>query len=154
MQRNAMPVWRGEGDFLDLLKADRDVAKICRRRSSRCCSTSAIILSTWTRFSRGCSGHRHWRRDRRSRAAVALLTAAARSNRRRAGARRPSHSTGVDSFFNLTPERFRSLLPCFSLRFPGCGKNGPPATLKIGLIFARSNVCAAMPTGGRGRQGI
>ncbi len=27
VQRNAMPVWRGEGDFLSLLKADRDVAK-------------------------------------------------------------------------------------------------------------------------------
>jgi len=25
VQRNAMPVWRGEGDFLDLLKADSDV---------------------------------------------------------------------------------------------------------------------------------
>jgi adenylosuccinate lyase len=27
VQRNAMPVWRGEGDFLTLLKADGDVAK-------------------------------------------------------------------------------------------------------------------------------
>jgi adenylosuccinate lyase len=27
VQRNAMPVWRGEGEFLSLLKADRDVAK-------------------------------------------------------------------------------------------------------------------------------
>ncbi|MFM8699869.1 MAG: adenylosuccinate lyase [Hyphomicrobiales bacterium] len=26
VQRNAMPVWRGEGDFLDLLKADPDVS--------------------------------------------------------------------------------------------------------------------------------
>ena len=26
VQRNAMPVWRGEGDFLTLLKADPDVA--------------------------------------------------------------------------------------------------------------------------------
>src|ERR1019366_3048096 len=26
VQRNAMPVWRGEGDFLGLLKADKDVA--------------------------------------------------------------------------------------------------------------------------------
>ena len=26
VQRNAMPVWRGEGDFLSLLKADKDVA--------------------------------------------------------------------------------------------------------------------------------
>jgi len=25
VQRNAMPVWRGEGNFLDLLKADKDV---------------------------------------------------------------------------------------------------------------------------------
>ena len=27
VQRNAMPVWRGEGNFLDLLKADADVRK-------------------------------------------------------------------------------------------------------------------------------
>ncbi|MGE0702254.1 MAG: lyase family protein, partial [Hyphomicrobiaceae bacterium] len=27
VQRNAMPVWRGEGDFLALLKADKDVSK-------------------------------------------------------------------------------------------------------------------------------
>ena len=27
VQRNAMPVWRGEGDFLTLLKADQDVSK-------------------------------------------------------------------------------------------------------------------------------
>ena len=30
VQRNAMPVWRGEGDFLALLKADPDVAKALR----------------------------------------------------------------------------------------------------------------------------
>src|SRR5271170_3083773 len=28
VQRNAMPVWRGEGDFLNLLKADKDVANV------------------------------------------------------------------------------------------------------------------------------
>ena len=27
VQRNAMPVWRGEGDFMSLLKADADVKK-------------------------------------------------------------------------------------------------------------------------------
>ena len=27
VQRNAMPVWRGEGEFLTLLKADKDVTK-------------------------------------------------------------------------------------------------------------------------------
>ena len=27
VQRNAMPVWRGEGNFLELLKADADVKK-------------------------------------------------------------------------------------------------------------------------------
>jgi adenylosuccinate lyase len=27
VQRNAMPVWRGEGDFLTLLKGDRDVSR-------------------------------------------------------------------------------------------------------------------------------
>src|SRR6478672_8708561 len=30
VQRNAMPVWRGEGDFLSLLKADKDVRKYLR----------------------------------------------------------------------------------------------------------------------------
>ena len=30
VQRNAMPVWRGEGEFLSLLKADKDVAKTLR----------------------------------------------------------------------------------------------------------------------------
>ena len=28
VQRNAMPVWRGEGNFLDLLKKDKDVARL------------------------------------------------------------------------------------------------------------------------------
>ena len=28
VQRNAMPVWRGEGEFLPLLKADPDVSKV------------------------------------------------------------------------------------------------------------------------------
>ncbi|HHI82662.1 MAG TPA: adenylosuccinate lyase [Rhizobiales bacterium] len=28
VQRNAMPVWRGEGNFLDLLKADKQVSKV------------------------------------------------------------------------------------------------------------------------------
>ena len=28
VQRNAMPVWRGEGEFLGLLKADKDVGKV------------------------------------------------------------------------------------------------------------------------------
>jgi adenylosuccinate lyase len=28
IQRNAMPVWRGEGEFLELLKADKDVSKV------------------------------------------------------------------------------------------------------------------------------
>ena len=27
VQRNAMPVWRGEGEFLPMLKADPDVSK-------------------------------------------------------------------------------------------------------------------------------
>ena len=27
VQRNAMPVWRGQGDFLTLLKADKDVKR-------------------------------------------------------------------------------------------------------------------------------
>jgi len=28
VQRNAMPVWRGQGDFLTLLKADKDISKV------------------------------------------------------------------------------------------------------------------------------
>jgi adenylosuccinate lyase len=31
VQRNAMPVWRGEGDFLTLLKADEDVSRALSR---------------------------------------------------------------------------------------------------------------------------
>ena len=30
VQRNAMPVWRGEGNFLDLLKADKDVSAVMK----------------------------------------------------------------------------------------------------------------------------
>ena len=30
VQRNAMPVWRGEGNFLDLLKADKEVAAVMK----------------------------------------------------------------------------------------------------------------------------
>ena len=44
VQRNAMPVWRGEGDFLTLLKADKDVAQRADDRPNwRRCSTSATI---------------------------------------------------------------------------------------------------------------
>jgi adenylosuccinate lyase len=32
VQRNAMPVWRGQGDFLALLKADKDVSKALKPR--------------------------------------------------------------------------------------------------------------------------
>src|SRR4029078_9475437 len=33
VQRNAMPVWRGEGDFLSLLKADKEVTKYLNRKA-------------------------------------------------------------------------------------------------------------------------
>ncbi len=54
VQRNAMPVWRGEGDFLALLQADADVTgRAEESRRSRNASTSATTSSTWTRsFSR------------------------------------------------------------------------------------------------------
>ena len=55
VQRNAMPVWRGEGDFLTLLKADPDVRRTSATPKSRRCSTSAITSSTSTRSSSGCS---------------------------------------------------------------------------------------------------
>jgi adenylosuccinate lyase len=32
VQRNAMPVWGGEGEFLKLLKADKDVSKVLSGR--------------------------------------------------------------------------------------------------------------------------
>ena len=35
VQRNAMPVWRGEGDFLSLLKADKDVTQVSERGRDR-----------------------------------------------------------------------------------------------------------------------
>ena len=44
VQRNAMPVWRGEGEFLPLLTGrSRTCARRCRRRNSRRCSTWGII---------------------------------------------------------------------------------------------------------------
>ena len=57
VQRNAMPVWRGEGDFLTLLKADKDVsAKLSAAASSKRCSISPITPpSTSTRSSRASS---------------------------------------------------------------------------------------------------
>ena len=57
VQRNAMPVWRGEGEFLTLLKADKDVAKaLSAGRTRSRCSTSATTSSRSIRFLRGCSG--------------------------------------------------------------------------------------------------
>ena len=42
VQRNAMRVWRGEGDFLDFLKADREVpSRLDAEANSRRCSTEA-----------------------------------------------------------------------------------------------------------------
>ena len=35
VQRNAMRAWRGEGEFLKLLKADKDVAKALEREGAR-----------------------------------------------------------------------------------------------------------------------
>ena len=35
VQRNAMPVWRGEGEFLELLKADKDVSKVLSAPGAR-----------------------------------------------------------------------------------------------------------------------
>ena len=56
VQRNAMPVWRGEGDFLDLLKADPDVMQaFSAKPSSKPVSISAITSSTSIRFSSACS---------------------------------------------------------------------------------------------------
>ena len=42
VQRNAMPVWRGEGDFLTLAQGRQGRAKALRAEDSRRCSTSAI----------------------------------------------------------------------------------------------------------------
>ena len=55
VQRNAMPVWRGEGDFQTLLKKDPDVKKYLRTPRSPSSSTSAITSSTSIRFSGACS---------------------------------------------------------------------------------------------------
>ncbi len=67
VQRNAMPVWRGEGDFLSLLKADADVKKyLTDAEIEPSSSTSAITLSTSTRFLSVCLAphpeERHLRR--------------------------------------------------------------------------------------------
>ncbi len=55
VQRNAMPVWRGEGDFLALLKADPGSPRRSRPSRSRRASISATTSSTWTRSSGGSS---------------------------------------------------------------------------------------------------
>ena len=55
VQRSAMKVWRGEGDFLTLLKGDPDVAKALPAKELEDLSTSAITSSTSIRSSTGCS---------------------------------------------------------------------------------------------------
>ena len=55
VQRNAMPVWRGEGNFLDLLMKDKEISALLSQRSSKPCLISAIIPNTWIRSSNGCS---------------------------------------------------------------------------------------------------
>jgi hypothetical protein len=55
VQRNAMPVWRGEGDFLTFLKADKDVKRFSPTPRSRRTSTSASTSSTSIRSSSACS---------------------------------------------------------------------------------------------------
>ena len=57
VQRNAMKVWRGEGDFLALAQGRQGRAAKLLTRSSRPISTSAITSSTSTRSSSGCSAH-------------------------------------------------------------------------------------------------
>ena len=57
VQRNAMQVWRGEGDFLDACsRPTRRCARLSSAPSSRPCSTSATTSSTSTRSSGGFSG--------------------------------------------------------------------------------------------------
>ena len=46
VQRNAMPVWRGEGDFLTLLKQDADVSKVADRGRARSAIRSRLSFET------------------------------------------------------------------------------------------------------------
>ena len=56
VQRNAMKVWDGKGDFLTLLKADKDVRKhLSEEELSKPISISIIISLTSIRFSAACS---------------------------------------------------------------------------------------------------
>jgi adenylosuccinate lyase len=59
VQRNAMPVWRGEANFLDLLKKDKDVSALLSWATtppnSRACSIWATTPGTWARSSGECS---------------------------------------------------------------------------------------------------
>jgi adenylosuccinate lyase len=66
VQRNAMKVWAGEGDFLSFLKADKDVRASSRTRSSRPTSTSTTISGTSTPSSSGCSDPGDFVRDAQS----------------------------------------------------------------------------------------
>ena len=58
VQSNAMPVWRGEGNFLELLKEDKEVSTLLSAAELEACSTLVITPSMSTRFSGGCSGSR------------------------------------------------------------------------------------------------
>ena len=55
VQRNAMKVWQGEGDFCRSSRPTRTSASISARRSSRRISTSTITSGTSTPSSSGCS---------------------------------------------------------------------------------------------------
>ena len=95
-----MQVWRGEGDFLALLKADPDVKKELREPKSTRISTSAIISSTSIRSSGGCSAQ--------------LIEADRTGQRRRRRVRRGHH-------FSKTP--------CLSIRLlTGLGVEGDAHT--------------------------
>ncbi len=56
VQRSAMRVWRGEGDFLAFLKADPEVTAVLPPAKLEPCSTSATTRNMSIRSSRGCSG--------------------------------------------------------------------------------------------------
>ena len=55
VQRNAMKVWEGEGDFLKLLKADKDVRKHLSEKELTRISTWIFISPMSTRSSAACS---------------------------------------------------------------------------------------------------
>ena len=117
VQRNAMPVWRGEGDFLSLLKADKDVTQVSQRGRDRSELRPRLSTSsTSTRSSDACSAISARRPGQAYRRAPppALPAGAAAAGALVPGARCRSRR-------HARPARWRGLHRRPRSTLPGCG---------------------------------